>query len=800
MIDTSTQPAFWLEIKKDYVVDNFERLLNYLRYYNYRPGRGGEQGDFNKSINCLGEVVADLITDMSDDCLYSHVGSRWGNRWQLNVRMMAVYLLACEKRGLQDAATLLKLADFLLLSGNVDEAVLPDFYTMVTHCAQGCPVAGYGFSWDNVQAESFQAHYFAAKLAQTRFGAPPEVPFSYYEGQGLLKLENERFQLACMNLSQSRKNKWVSQINVKPNFDIMVAEGDKTRKTDFPDLFLLSNDLFNEQLQVQPSPEEKLKTYSPGDELTVKVTYVSNTIIAETIDDRYEKLKGKVYVMYNQFFIPADTFLGTIQRGDLLKVRVSDQEGFAFDLVQEFESFYEQEAKRVTGDVCDAVLFQVFRGGTRCITQDGLVVNVFHDDTMKIDGNRVLRVRIKGWKRDRSNHIVINGEFADEVSDEQDSGDFKKEAQTSLIEEFINNSEEDVSLVPIKKGLLMPVEATQLLSHIFWSMTATAADSYEAFHLLMAARMLARLGGNEADVNFLSHELNYKSAIIKFAQGSSASTLSLLSDDVLAASERSAAEDKIVSILASYEDNTGVNRTMHNKFNAESVDYLSELVSASNTLNGKADVVEINRIKKSIATFLGVGDVYQSIYRELTYYGDESDTLEFKESLVYSTAGGMLPDLAAHKWAILKTVCGFFNTFSGGELLLGVNDRGYSSGLKNDLRYLHLHGYINEESMDKYRNYVKLLLDKAFMNERRTVFGTDITANHVDLRIERNKEGDEMLRIQVKPYEQGVIYFDKELSRPDNVESSYYRTSGSTQPMTKKVKEELTEKKKMFFA
>ena len=78
MIDTSTQPAFWLEIKKDYVVDNFERLLNYLRYYNYRPGRGGEQGDFNKSINCLGEVVADLITDMSDDCLYSHVGSRWG--------------------------------------------------------------------------------------------------------------------------------------------------------------------------------------------------------------------------------------------------------------------------------------------------------------------------------------------------------------------------------------------------------------------------------------------------------------------------------------------------------------------------------------------------------------------------------------------------------------------------------------------------------------------------------------------------------------------------------------------------
>ena len=36
--------------------------------------------------------------------------------------------------------------------------------------------------------------------------------------------------------------------------------------------------------------------------------------------------------------------------------------------------------------------------------------------------------------------------------------------------------------------------------------------------------------------------------------------------------------------------------------------------------------------RKNIASFLGVGDIYQNIYHELTYYGDESDTLEFKSS------------------------------------------------------------------------------------------------------------------------------------------------------------------------
>ena len=100
--------------------------------------------------------------------------------------------------------------------------------------------------------------------------------------------------------------------------------------------------------------------------------------------------------------------------------------------------------------------------------------------------------------------------------------------------------------------------------------------------------------------------------------------------------------------------------------------------------------------------------------------------------------------------------------------------------------------------MDKYRNYVKLMLDKAFSNDRRTVNGPDITANHVDFRIERNKEGDELLRIQVKPYERGIICFSKDLARPDNIEESYYRSSGSTQPMTKTVKDELTRKKALM--
>ena len=36
MAENKNQPTFWLEVRKEYVVDNFENLLRYLRLYNYK--------------------------------------------------------------------------------------------------------------------------------------------------------------------------------------------------------------------------------------------------------------------------------------------------------------------------------------------------------------------------------------------------------------------------------------------------------------------------------------------------------------------------------------------------------------------------------------------------------------------------------------------------------------------------------------------------------------------------------------------------------------------------------------------
>ena len=49
------QPPFWLEVRKEYAVENFERLLSYLRGYQYITYEAN--GDFEKSVDCLHDAV-----------------------------------------------------------------------------------------------------------------------------------------------------------------------------------------------------------------------------------------------------------------------------------------------------------------------------------------------------------------------------------------------------------------------------------------------------------------------------------------------------------------------------------------------------------------------------------------------------------------------------------------------------------------------------------------------------------------------------------------------------------------------
>ena len=109
MAENKNQPTFWLEVRKEYVVDNFENLLRYLRLYNYKIDEETSDNDFDKSYLCLGQVVTDLTGDMALCNLSSSASNVWNQKESLHLRMIATYLLASDKKHQQDHNVLLLL-------------------------------------------------------------------------------------------------------------------------------------------------------------------------------------------------------------------------------------------------------------------------------------------------------------------------------------------------------------------------------------------------------------------------------------------------------------------------------------------------------------------------------------------------------------------------------------------------------------------------------------------------------------------------------------------------------------------
>ena len=114
---------------------------------------------------------------------------------------------------------------------------------------------------------------------------------------------------------------------------------------------------------------------------------------------------------------------------------------------------------------------------------------------------------------------------------------------------------------------------------------------------------------------------------------------------------------------------------------------LASLVLSFNMLPREMEKSK-KEIMKEISTLLNVNSTTPTS----KYYGDESQTVEFKSSLIYPTQGGCRADVKGQLHEIVHVICGFMNA-RGGTLYIGVNDSGYENGLQDDLNYRQSHGH-----------------------------------------------------------------------------------------------------------
>lgn len=811
------QPTFWLEVRKEYVIENYTALLPYLRGYQYDTRIEADDSDFNKTFTCLKEVVDDICQSVSGDNVYQHTASQWDeDTLKKNVGLMASYLLAAQKKNLTDDHAFLSLCDILLsVEKNPDLVVLSYLKNVVTNCAANAQVVVYGFNWDDIEKiPQYSLSLFFQKTVKTIFRKPEEAEGLFYESKGLIIMDNNGIKLLPMNKQTYDKGNSVPQFDLPVGVSVAVNKLDKSNKTEFPELIDTCTDMLRSLDNVVPSIKKELKEYEDGD--MVKVRVLSNKfgyVECETIDPDYEKIRGNVFIppllfkFYNIFSISKENLIGALQVNDVLMVRKQDIERynlFPFILdTQVFKDFNSYRIEDIHPYSCDAIHLTEFSNGlgNRWLTDTGMQVNVIGElnENQKycVDNDQPVRIQVFESKTDKNGNWIVNGRYIFEESSTfvGSRNEFVENARNNFIEEFLGYYYEEPGENQQAATRQLSPTAIPLLVNVLNRCSQLVGDTTLRYLYLFAARFLATIVSDAKSRAFLRQQMRYVECLVHFALGDeTASTLNMRHDDDLPELSILSKEEAVIAQLAKYQD-MDVERKPRSAESDINTAYLEEMVSASNVLRGKLEPSELNRIKKGIADYLHVADVYRNITREYTDYGEESDTLEFKTSVVFPPDNNMQPDPQQQQWAILKAVCGFLNTVSGGEILLGVNDYGRASGLRNDLGYLFSHRYIGSPTMDSYRLYVKTIIDKAF-RDNHNVEGLDVTSTVITYVIERNNEGDDLLRIHVNPYEHGIVSF-REDHLPEGLSRSYYRTSGATVRMDDKLMKLVKQRKNL---
>lgn len=807
-----SQPVFWLDVRKEYIIQNFDRMLSYLEQYNY--SKDGDNGDFDKTFVCLKEFVEEIFseTQNSNLCRLLPYGELDDN---MIVKIVAAYLLVCQKIGRDDVRTLSLLANRLLLMNiaNTNE-MIDNFRRLQFRCLRGRKVKNYSFSWSEIKKskEEFNINIFCYSLSKTEFAEPEHNDILYYENKGVAILKEEGMTLAPMNYDEYKKKDVQKLFDVCENTNISVCRKDKVRIEDFTKLVEVNKNLMFQQNNIKPSPKKILKTYDLTDSqntILVEVLKVGIFVYARTVDPAYNTVEGYVYIPTGLYEITADEIKNRIKVGSILKVNFQDNDGTPFYIADTIQDYYEETAEESTFTRMPAMFYCDYKFGRRWITENGLYVNIFDEKDNDIvesavAGGKTVSITIQNTTYDNKDNFVINGKYElYSLNNAQDVNplDFISNAKKNLIEGFLNWSEMDYYKEEETDNFVRIEDSRSLLplAYIFYKIADVCSTSTEQrFKNLMAARMILQMCGAEEDCMFINHEISYVNDIVRFAQGDNPKDLTLTHDPCLEGNKNVEYKENVIKVLSGYDENiTSVVDTSDD----DVVSKLNDLVEASNILINKISRQELRRIKKNIAVTLGVGDMFKNNENDATYYGEENDSLEFKSSIVFPPVNkrnnqNVLSEPTRQKWEILKAVCGFLNSVTGGEILLGVRDDGYSCGLNDDIEYLYKNGRILGKSMDKFMLYVKYAVDSAFSDDSGIATDPkDITQTRVRYIAEKNKENNDVLHIQVAPYEYGIIEFKDRAGIPEGMSSSYVRSSNTTAPLTSELKHQLRDKK-----
>jgi hypothetical protein len=736
----------------------------------------------------------------------------------------------------EDYLLMLKLVNILLLHKSASSAKnCVDMLEFVKACIEHRPIERLGLTWRSLDCS---LDLMTEHLLNTQWGERQEgAPIYFYEHNGLAVVDNKSLTISTQNLDAWSKGKLQNVMSMPHNIRVQSVATDRLKASATPlDAIAKTSELLTELSQFKPSAAKVRHDCVKGMTTPVQIIRKQfNTITARTVDPRFNPVEGRVYInifqMAQTTLMSRDELYQRLNIGDYLLVRYihTPKSEFEIDLAI-YNDFYADEAQLICDAEAEAeaIFITDFNGGTRWLSSDGLLLNVSeakltdneHEElNAAIDNNQPVTLRIKEVLNNDNGGSIINAIFCSKESSEQaapvNASEFRKEAMANFIEDFCGFCQSEFEALPTESNQLKIDDIIGLVvaSRILYKFSALQDTTMDRVKVLAAAILLAECCGDEmtADKAFMQHEMKFLECGVKFVRGEcTPATLDLPYFPELEGVADVKHREQVVKSLSTYKQDDELTDTEQStldaneagSINVATIEKISKLVEASNILLGKIQPQSLARIKAEIATCLELDDEYipKVIDNDQTYYGVESDTIEFKSSIVFPPCNRQINSLTAdpenQKWAIVKTICGFLNSHNGGELYLGVRDNGYAcvGGIRNDIDALFNLGKISIKGYDSYRRYVKNILDSAFQTYDKKYHDTDITTEIIYDYI-KDKEEQEIMRIHVNPFKHDAVRITLP-QRPEWISEAYVRTSGATVPLSEVSRQEISERRR----
>ena len=767
---TTDKTPLWLDLKKEYIDDNFNKLQTYLHDY---AEKGNKDSFYTTTIELFRERISDLMRDISERPVFAEEQER--QQLSSNVSMLATYLLADGDHTLALPAYVAFMNCLRQMTPSLSDLIVRTVMQRIRHEK----VTTLGFSWKDLEKLGTELFVHNA-CKQARFNVPltkPQMLTKY----GTAILTNDVLMLTYENKVDAKKliAAGANSLDTGIGITVRTATNQKLKQSlanNVVDMDEFTKDFILSQARVQNKPiQRKLRAYEEGDEVIVRVIGIDHYVHVETVDPNYQKITGTIkYERQSLVYYYTDELFKYFHVGDYLTATVKNPFHGVFSIEKQLVAFFVEDTRQTMDTEGSYMLATVIDEQPKyCawLTESGIAVRT--EGSGKYHHGDFAFISIKEYGKGTF-YGLMRGVVLEDLTEDLNESFDEKAARHDCIRAFAESTDVPVYQRPEEDTSELSPILLRLLLRLLFEYQKSLLKPSDRFRYLACANVMAELVGDDLAASYISFARTYLRALIQFVNGENISTIKLEPDEEYKQAKSTLIRLSIIELLKEYgrKENSEKLAEAISSFEETlpQLSRLARLIQTANSMQGTLSGAALNVIRREIIHTLSIeteNDADLEADKGI-YLGVESGTLEFKTSIVFPPDNNMQPDEFAQSMNVMKGICAFLNSTTGGTLYLGVNDQGYVVGIDNDMQYLKM------QTIDSYMRYVQDIAKK--------YFGVDTLPY---LRIEALYENT-VVGIHVEPHPYRVVELNG---------TAYLRVNAESRIMPEEMRQELIDRK-----